>query len=59
MNPTEKQKLFDIRCRAANGQEFHCADFDFCKKMFRLYPKEYAAMDVEVFEATKPFDWSS
>jgi len=44
MTPVEKQKLFEIRCRAMRGQEFHSQDYDFCIRMRLRYPQEYAIM---------------
>ena len=55
MTYSERDRLFSIKCRSKQGRYISRDDTKFCEKMLKLYPTEYKAMEVEVFESTKPF----
>lgn len=51
----EHEECFKIRCASKSGRGLSDADLKKCERWLRLYPKQYAQMGDEVFEATKPF----
>lgn len=55
MTPEEKSKLFDLRCKSKNGIVPNKKESKFLSDMFTKYPDEYAAMNEDVFYATRPF----
>lgn len=55
MTELEREKLYEIRCRAKQGATLTEDEFQFCSNMFYHHPREYAAMNDEIFQATKPF----
>lgn len=54
MNEMEKSKLFRIRCKSKSGGGLVEEESKFCEEMFKKFPKEYKAMNDEIFEATRP-----
>ena len=55
MNYTERNRLFDLRCRSKRGEYLSPDDRKFCEEMFKLYPEEYAADERRVFIEPAPF----
>ena len=55
MTNEERDKVFELRCKAKIGNKLTNKEFKFIQKMFEKYPEEYSAMNKEVFDATKPF----
>jgi len=55
MNELDKQKTFDLRCKAKSVGKLTQKEHNYLRKMWEKYPKEYSAMDMDIFNATKPF----
>jgi hypothetical protein len=55
MTQEEREYLFELKCKSKLGQTLSEKEQTFCRKMFELYPTEYALDSKAVFEATKPF----
>lgn len=50
-----RRRLFDLRCKSKRGELTAAADVAFLEDCWRKWPKEYEAMNREVFVATAPF----
>lgn len=50
----DREKVFEIRCKAKQGIAMAYEEQQFCCDMYNFYPIEYSAMTKEVFDATKP-----
>lgn len=48
-------RVFEIRCKSKRGEALSDAERDLFTRAYAADPKRYAAMDDDVFEATKPF----
>lgn len=49
------KRVFDLRCRSKKGETLNRKDHAFCLRAMKSDPGRYSALDVVVFEATKPF----
>lgn len=55
MSFSTRDRLFSLRCRSKRGEHLSKEDVEFLEHCWKKWPKEYEAMQREVFEATKPF----
>lgn len=55
MPPEIRRRCFELKCRSKEGRPLSKEDQAFLLDCFNRFPKEYGAMEKEVFEATKPF----
>lgn len=50
-----RDRLFELRCQSKRGAQLPAADLQWLESIWKKYPKLYAAVGTEVFEATRPF----
>jgi len=55
LTEAEWREVFRIRCRSKSGSGITPEELKLCKRALACDGKRYAAMDKDVFEATRPF----